>query len=262
MPRAATYDEIIDSNPDVWLPSIMGRVKKIFPRKEGDNDYGHWTIQGMMVDMGGRSIKCSVYDSDVIDHLSGKVITVTAGEKGMGIKTIDNNYEGKVTRQLKITPSATIEVAEDQSAPAATQTSKPAQGTSKPANAQPASDVHPFIQASKRVTQLANLYIVCCRSAIKAHGTIGEDHDTVLTEGFLQSIAQTIFIASEKRQLDELMPSAKIIDSEIAATAKAEKAKEAKAAAKPAEPPPARKPIDPDAPLPAGGDDEDDDVPY
>lgn len=65
------------------VPKIEGVLKKVFPPKTGDGQYGPWKLQGFVLSDGADEIKGTLFDSDDIGYLEGKRITlVSSGVNG------------------------------------------------------------------------------------------------------------------------------------------------------------------------------------
>jgi hypothetical protein len=99
------------------LPAINGTLTALYPRKTGESSKGPWSFQNGELTQGKAKIKLVFkgLDEPVDKSLKGKDITITAhkGDKGWtGIYSQDNEYQGKTTREIKVTPTATIEQGE------------------------------------------------------------------------------------------------------------------------------------------------------
>ena len=60
------------------VPKIEGTLKKVFPPKTGDGQYGPWKLQGFVLSDGADEIKGTLFDSDDIGYLEGKRVTLIA----------------------------------------------------------------------------------------------------------------------------------------------------------------------------------------
>jgi len=96
------------------ITGIQGTLTRIYPRKTGmTTDNREWSIQnGEITDNQGQKISLFIKDRDAIpESMKGDQITVTSNQTANGfhgVKVMDDEYKGNVTRKLKITRSANI----------------------------------------------------------------------------------------------------------------------------------------------------------
>lgn len=114
-PKPTSLATIPDCKHNKPIPCIEGTIKSIWPPNTGTNSTGDWSIQRAILEGDGTSIPLQIKDRAELDESKwkGRRIRVTAsnGPHGMnGLYAIDDEYNGKVTRKLKITPSADIQI--------------------------------------------------------------------------------------------------------------------------------------------------------
>lgn len=114
--RIVPIKEVFNLSDGETVPSVRGKITKIYGSKRGQNDNGDWSFQNFMLRADdGTEIKVKCKDRpDVPKELSGKIVVISCaeGQKGLsGVKAKEDVYEGKTSRILWVTPSASIEVA-------------------------------------------------------------------------------------------------------------------------------------------------------
>src|SRR5947208_6759046 len=112
--RKLSIKEVLELEAGEVVPSITGRITALYKRKTGEGEQGEWSVQsGTLSQNGQPPIRFTAWNFDDLKSLKGREVTIVAnkGEKhGLtGVVAVDNDYKGKVTRELKITDSASIE---------------------------------------------------------------------------------------------------------------------------------------------------------
>lgn len=213
--RIIPLSEVLKMEPGETVASIRATVKAIFDRNTGTNSHGDWSLQGaMLIDASGVEIKAVIKDRDPIPAAwknKSIIISCHNGDKGLtGIKAKDDEYRGKVTRILSVTPSAVIELAENthaesepepeeppartEAAPAKSQTTKPA--AEKPANGGHESDDLGVKQALNR---MANLYLHCLIATDYVRKTWEEREKRAMPQEQVQAVTSALFIQSTRQ---------------------------------------------------------------
>ncbi len=105
------------------IEAISGVLTKVWDYKEGSGQYGPYSFQnGELKDSTGV-IRVTFSNHPDMKRFVNQLIILSsyAGDRGLsGVMADDNTYENKTTRQIKVTKTANIEVANGQNnAPAA-----------------------------------------------------------------------------------------------------------------------------------------------
>ena len=140
----------------------IGILKNVYPRKSGESAKGPWALQNLeLADSNGFTLPVVLkdHDSEVPKTWKGREVMLEAyqGEKAWsGCYAFDDDYNGKVTRKLKLTKTGQVSLVEGGERPAAAQQphaqQKPAGGTTA-AQGQPKSEGKPNEQPSKEETE-------------------------------------------------------------------------------------------------------------
>jgi hypothetical protein len=129
--RVVPLRDVLGLQSGETVPSVRGRITRVWDRKTGTNSTGDWAIQNLLLkDDSGAEIKVKVTDRDAIPGTwKGKLVYIACneGKHGLtGIKAKDDDYGGKVNRILSVTPTAAIELADaSQSTPPPEQQTQP-----------------------------------------------------------------------------------------------------------------------------------------
>lgn len=111
--RLVSVKEALGYGSGEVIPSIKGRLSEVWPRKSGTNANGEWSIQNLTIKDDGGELKLMVTGRDEIPKThKGRLVYLSCkeGDKGMtGLKVEDEEYRGKTTRKLKVTPSASVD---------------------------------------------------------------------------------------------------------------------------------------------------------
>src|SRR4051812_10448787 len=104
--------------PDGTIYLLHARIKKVFARKTGKYKQGArtgetWSLQNVELQAGEAEMTMVLKDRD--EELSksweGRQIRVEAwkGDKGWsGVYAFDDEYQGKITRKIKVTPTGNL----------------------------------------------------------------------------------------------------------------------------------------------------------
>lgn len=212
------------------VPSVRGVLKEVWDRNSGQNAKGDWALQNLLlVDESGKDIKVKLQDRDAVPKTwKGREVYIYCndGGKGLtGIKAKDDEYRGKVSRILSVTPSAHVELAVPASTPVPT--SEPTQNP-EPArrpdpepkqetktngnghsngngqNGNPFADVG---KVKKGLNKLANLYLHCLEAGCYVRRTYEASHQVQMTNEQFQGCVSSLFIQATRTGLDGITPT-------------------------------------------------------
>lgn len=112
--RKLTIAEVKALDDEELVPCIQGEVTAIYNRKEGESSKGPWSFQDLTLkDETAGEIKVTLNNRIALAKTAkGKTLmfTCSKGDHGLtGVKAKDNEYNGKTTRLLWVTPSAEID---------------------------------------------------------------------------------------------------------------------------------------------------------
>ena len=103
-----TLSAVISFPAGTVVPKIEGcTVKKVFPAKTGDGQYGPWKLQGLVLADGGTEIRATAFDMDDLTYLQGKVVSLTStGKNGKtgkptGVSVEANKKDGTPEISIK-----------------------------------------------------------------------------------------------------------------------------------------------------------------
>lgn len=106
--------EIDDLKNDALIDLFEGKVKVIWDYKEGENKYGPFSFQTMVVtDEDNEEIQVTFKDREEVEkNVRGKTIRLESRKTKNGwhgVTVWDDEYNGKTTRKIKVTPAADVE---------------------------------------------------------------------------------------------------------------------------------------------------------
>lgn len=224
---------------------IRGVLVKIFPQKSGTHSNGEWSIQnGTIRDASGTEVDLFIKDRrEIPQDVKGKTIEITAAnskQHGLtGIKVMDDDFKGNITRKLKITASATIEQVAD-----GVQSTKAPQGAEQEIPLESRPDVDwdveqhgsshsiaqeqaefqakmeaerqrkaqqqpdPLHESKLTIVQIANLHVLCRMAVERQEAPLvkkltGRD----MGEQEIQSATASLFIKADKLGMHSRMPT-------------------------------------------------------
>jgi hypothetical protein len=192
------------------VPAVKAVVKAVFPPRTGQGKHGEWRVQNAILTQNGTEVRASFWGIDVSD-LKGKEVCLQsqAGKRGLeGIKVKLNDQKGE--NELSITDKVRFDGPNAGTAPSSSK-------TSASASPQPivATDVD---GVRKRAMQLANLYLLAHRAA----KWVKDDNPEV----DLPAATATLFIALNKGNLENAMPTCPLDQAPKAAASSPKKEKE------------------------------------
>lgn len=218
------FASLADNQP---IACVEGVLTKLYGPKNGTNSNGPWSIQNAELDCKGTIVPVMFKDREPIDQgLKNRTIRLTASTaKGMsGLYAIDDERNGAVTRKLKVTPSAQLDIIDNASAAAkpphqaqnppqqASQQATGQQTASKPA----ASDDghHDHVRAAKQtIIQVLNLHLLITKAVDKMEAPAYKKATGLdMSESQRQAATASIFITCERQGLVRNMPTTLIED--------------------------------------------------
>ncbi len=178
---AVILEHLDDKAP---IPKFVGKLTKLYPAKQSKpGDEKQWCIQnGELTDPAGHTIPVMFKDRPPMEVKSWQnkqvILTCNDGEKGTtGVWVFDDEYNGSITRKIKVTPTGHIDYADGSEQPApAEQQQRPATQQAQPSGqhattrqnqtqrkAAPAGGMK---EARRVIAQVAALHDVCLDAAV------------------------------------------------------------------------------------------------
>lgn len=174
---------------------FTGTLTNLFKEYKGKNDRGEWQKRGgKMRDAAGEEIEVIFWNREVLDNWKGRVLSLKSvkGEKGThGVTVIDDTYDGKTTRKLKVTATADVAFVEGGSRPAA-DTPPPSSRQSSQAHAAPPQATSLKMAIMKRAT----VWNMCFDAAVATAHTIQDRHGFAMVPAGIAGLATTLYIES------------------------------------------------------------------
>jgi hypothetical protein len=228
--KAQSIQAIQDLPAKGLVYAFEGQITKIFKRSEGENAHGKWSIESVMAkDASGAEIKLMLKDREPCPYGVGTSIRVEAykGDKGYsGLYAEDDDYKGKVTRILRVTPTADLSRVDEAPSQRQAPASQPNDGgwdehepAPRQAPREPAREAPRHDESGKAVTpkevkltvlQIANLYLESLLATRYVAEAYKEKTGMDMSEGQRQACASSIFIKADRLNLHTEMPKAKI----------------------------------------------------
>ena len=110
MPKLSSIAEVREMDADFPIPAIKGKLTALYPVKKGESEKGPWSFQNGELTQGNQKIKIVFKGRDPVPmSTKGKEITLLSfhGDRGVsGLYASDNDYNGTVTREIKVTSTA------------------------------------------------------------------------------------------------------------------------------------------------------------
>jgi len=208
-----TIQQILERQPGEIVAGIKGVLKTLYPQKTGESqgDNGErfkWGMQNGSITQNGQEIKVTFSNREEIPVESrGREISIEshAGKHGFqGIKVVEDTYNGKTTKGIKVTGSAKLYIEGTGAA------MREAHEEGKRESAPPAQASLPLPninKARKRLMQFANLYELAWAAASYL-ATDSKQWDG----GQTKDVATTLFIQAVRENLADTMPFNKPLD--------------------------------------------------
>lgn len=88
--RIVPIKEVLALDIGEKVPSTKGKIKKVFPRNEGTNAYGNWSIQNVEITEAGATVKVKLFDFEEIPKTwENRMVYVQSAEGDKGIKGVE-----------------------------------------------------------------------------------------------------------------------------------------------------------------------------
>jgi len=197
------------------VPAVKGTIKQVFDQNKGTNSHGDWKLQNIVLTDSAGEIKVKIADRDPIPgNWKGKLVCIECndGGKGMtGIKAKDDEYRGKVTRILSVTPTAHItlvdanggQAQQTQQPPVQQQSQPPAQtqqasaNQTAPANP-PATNGNGSAVSAAATQRSRDYYRVMSAVQTMRQGWDKEHPQALMTDAHFQAACSTVFIQLQR----------------------------------------------------------------
>ena len=109
--RIIPIADVFGMDHDDTVDAVCGTVTELFPRKNGTNSNGEWSLQNLKLKDQTGEIQIQLKDRDALpQNFKGKAIIIhcNQGQKGKtGLKAKNDNYKGP-QRIISVTPTAHI----------------------------------------------------------------------------------------------------------------------------------------------------------
>lgn len=234
--RTITVPQALELSTGELVPSIRAVVSDIGRRYSGTNDHGDWSLQNITLKDGvtGQTIKAKVNDREEIPaSWKGGTVLMSCknSDKGLtGLKIDEDDYRGKKSKVIKVTPSATILPDNGSAAPVTPQAAPAPQAATvtpqtalapqaPPADVPAATHEHssshdgngdPVKAARKSLARAANLYVLCMDAGTYVKEQLKARHSVEMTDAQYQACVSALFINASRDQLDSNLPTGKL----------------------------------------------------
>jgi len=112
-----TLDEIRGLAVKSKIPRVEGTLQAVYETKRGTNAKGPWRIQNVILAQGDDSMRVTIFSGPNVDKsMEGEEVAIMCSEvKGglSGVTADDNDYNGEVTRQIRIDRTGQIALLND-----------------------------------------------------------------------------------------------------------------------------------------------------
>lgn len=193
---------------DSVIQCIRGKIAKTFPRKQGTNAKGEWSLESFMLSDGNIEVKVTLKDRDPLDRklaMRDVAIMSNHGNKGWtGVKVKDDDYSGKTEKIVWVTGTGIIEAAD--AAPNAAEEDQPQSDEPPPRNS-PSSKVsgsagkNAFLESKVMMSRMANMMISAAGAANIVADEIGKKEGAPLSKERTDAIRTTLFIQASYEKL-------------------------------------------------------------
>lgn len=194
------------------LPCIAGTASRIFQRRESKPDaQKEWSVQDIELTQNGTTVKVKIWDHPEIARSNeGKPVTITASDgKGLtGIFVLDDDYDGKITRMIRLTASAEISFETEQSSAPPRHDPPPAETRQEAPQTKTAAAPTPIVEAKRELMKLANLHLL---STMVVEKVLAPEYKKItgreMPEDRRGASISSLIIAGEKRGLHLNLPT-------------------------------------------------------
>lgn len=174
------------------VAEFTGTLTSLFKEYKGKNERGDWQKRaGKMRDAAGEEIEVIFWNREVLDSWKGRVLSLKSvkGEKGThGVTVIDDVYDGKTTRKLKVTATADVAFVEGGSRPASSE-SAPRQSSQSSHSAPPQGT-----SLKMAIMKRATVWNMCFDAAVATAHTIQDRHGFAMVPAGIAGLATTLYI--------------------------------------------------------------------
>jgi len=192
------------------ISGVKGTIKSIFKSNSGTTAQGKdWAVQDFDLTDNQVTIKVKVWNHPPIPTTAkGSAVTLLShsGEKGLsGLYAHDDEYNGKVTRQIKVTDTGEVVIGAG-SVPAAA----PAAAQSAPALTPEQQAKQDAVKAGHYIMQCANLLERNLDAAAWVAARFNAKHANFkkMDTEDVRTMAMSLQIACERNGVQNLMPTA------------------------------------------------------
>jgi hypothetical protein len=110
--RLVSLSEIPGLDDGEPIPSLAGRVEKVYQRHTGTSSYGDWSFQDFILSDGENTVTCKAKNMDPFDDMQGRDVVIECSKSDKhgltGVTKLIDNYEGKIQHKIKLTGSCKI----------------------------------------------------------------------------------------------------------------------------------------------------------
>lgn len=188
------------------IPSLRGKITQTYERKTGSKDGKPWSVQNAMFQDATGKIRFSVWGHEDIKPWTGKEVTLSAhkSDKGLtGLFAEDNTYKEKTTRQIRMTASGKIELADT-----LTGTTNKLEST-KPETRVELDSGDAVKDAKRSAMQAANAFEIALGASkyVRTQYDLEYGENSMTDEQF-QAITSSIFISLDRKGFVDKLPKA------------------------------------------------------
>lgn len=194
-----TISQLLIADEGYFSSGVTGEITNLFEHKSGEKNGKPWSIQTAVLESGGSSIRLKFWNMAEVKDKGGITILPTdlgKGPKGLTVK--DNEWQGKINKELHIGDKAriswgesgSVEVEESPSSVTTAENSQVVQSSGQ-ASSLPSS-----------VVQNINVMDICIQGATHLRQKYPD-----MTDDQFQAICSCFFIEGNKSGLNKSMPS-------------------------------------------------------
>lgn len=214
--RVSTVSDVKEMDKKELIRCFKGTVKAQFKRSAGTDDQGRdWSFENLAVkDKDGHEITVVLANREPVGNVKGKLISFCAheGSKGWsGVYAIDNEYNGKTTRQIRVTGSAEIALGSSESDSNGDEAQSDGEEDYRPQKrSQAATSPSDIGKAKVFLAKRRNAWILSYDAAISAGDEMFKRHPSVnVTEDMILAMTQSFYNSGcYKDGLWEALPAA------------------------------------------------------
>tara|TARA_Y100000310_G_scaffold332892_1_gene409358 strand:- start:3938 stop:4654 length:717 start_codon:yes stop_codon:yes gene_type:complete len=233
--KISTISELLTADDGFVPEAVKANIDKVFDVKEGEGAKGSWKLQPAIIKEGEHTMRVvfSGRQTYMPDDIVGTEIYSRCKRKKdgslMGMKLRDNEYQGKVTKELFIYRWAEVSFGDEPNSSAG-EDEVPFEFTETETTAEPVEEAvsvgandnvvsmesavqlndkedDAVLETKKAITKSANLMLVCMDAARWTVEKYQEKHGESVPPEQFQAICSTLFINADKRGLVNNMPT-------------------------------------------------------